>query len=258
MVRSDQSDTAARLFATDTKPVYESPLATLYHGDCRDVMPRAEKWSVDLIVTDPPYGIEWESNYRTGNRLKRMSHDDGTLDMEAIFKAMARVLRRWRHAYVFGPFELPPPFTAAAELIWSKTEASGRGNMTIPWGQTHETICFAVRAADSGPVSAKRGWGAAKLRQGTVLECPVTARGKMRHPTEKPIHLLRQLIEASSLMGDVVFDPFAGSGTTMAAAILEGRRAVGIEVDEHYCDVTIERLRTIERAVMALADEMNA
>lgn len=242
--------------ATDliVTPFYEGDGVTIYCGDCLDVLPALDKWSVDLIVTDPPYGIDYESNYRTGPRLAKMSNDDGSLDMAAAFDAMARVLRRWRHAYVFGPFVLPPPFTAGAELIWSKTEASGRGNMQIPWGTTHEPISFAVRAADKGPISAKRGWGAAKLRQGTVLECPVTARGKMRHPTEKPVALLRQLIEASSLPDDVVLDPFMGSGSTCVAALAEGRRTVGIEIDPLMCQVAVGRIQAVEAAVRVLRE----
>lgn len=205
--------------------VYESALATLHHGDCREILPSLGKWSADLVVTDPPYGIGYESNYRTGERMERMAHDDGRLDMPVIFEQIARVLRRWRHAYVFGPFVLPPPFTAHADLIWNKTEASGRGNMTIPWGQTHENV-------------------------------RVTARGKMRHPTEKPVALLRRYVEASSLLGDVVLDPFAGSGSTLVAAVAGGRRAVGIEISDTYCEVIIERLHAVERAIAVLEQAM--
>jgi DNA modification methylase len=243
----------ARRSDEHTRPeAYRTDSVTLYCGDCRDILPTLEKWSMDLVVTDPPYGIGYQSNYRTGEQLSTMSYDDGSLDMPVILAAMARVLRRWRHLYVFGPFEPPPPFTANAQIVWAKTEASGRGDMTIPWGKTHETINFAVRAADRGEVSARRGNGAAKLRQGTVIECPVTARGKMRHPTEKPVMLLRRLIEASSLLGDVVLDPFAGAGSTLVAAALEGRRAVGIEVNPHYCDVAVERLRAVDRHLAQL------
>jgi DNA modification methylase len=121
--------------------------------------------------------------------------------------------------------------------------------MTVPWGSTHETIRFAVRAADKGPVSARRGNGAARLRQGSVIECPT--RANLRHPTEKPVALLRRLVEASSLFGDLVLDPFAGSGSTLVAALVEGRRAVGVEISEHYCEIAAERLRGVERAIDA-------
>jgi DNA modification methylase len=64
----------------------------------------------------------------------------------------------------------------------------------------------------------------------------------LTHPTEKPVMLLRQLIEASSLHGDVVLDPFLGSGSTVVAARTEGRRAVGIEIEERYCEIAAKRL----------------
>lgn len=229
-------------------------MVELYCADCRVVLPMLDKWSADLVVTDPPYGINYESNYRTGVPMRRMSNDDGSLDMTAIFAEIARVLRRWRHIYVFGPFALDPPFTAKTELVWSKVRASGRGNMTVPWGSTHERIAFAVRAADRGEVSAQRGNGAARIRQGSVIECAVTARGKMRHPTEKPVPLLRRLIESSSLLGDTVLDPFAGSGSTLVAAVAEGRRAIGIEIDPRFCKIAVDRLKACEQASEALTE----
>jgi DNA modification methylase len=223
-------------------PYFEREGFTLFFGDCREILPTLGKWSMDLLVTDPPYGMSYESNYRTGERFGKIVGDDGFLDVPGILLTAANVLRRWRHIYVFGEVTLQPPYTAQTELIWSKTSASGRGNMEIPWGKVHESIQFAVRAADKGEVSGKRGKGAARLRQGTVLECDPVPRGKMQHSTEKPVALLQRLVESSSLIGDRVFDPFAGSGSTLVAAMLEGRVATGIEIDERYAEVAATRL----------------
>ena len=81
------------------------------------------------------------------------------------------------------------------------------------------------------------------MRRGTVLRYPNTrGRGATRHPTEKPVALLRELIESSSRFGETVLDPFIGSGSTLVAAALEGRKAIGIEIEERYCEIAANRL----------------
>jgi DNA modification methylase len=87
------------------------------------------------------------------------------------------------------------------------------------------------------------GNGPARLRKASVLRFQrPSGAGVVLHPTEKPIPLLRELIESSSRLGEIVLDPFMGSGSTIAAARLEGRRAIGIEVDEGYCEIAARRL----------------
>jgi DNA modification methylase len=218
-------------------PYYDDGTCVIYHGDCRDVLPHIE--TVDLLVTDPPYGQAWNSGR---GRMGAIAGDDGGLDVEACLKAALRCLRSKRHAYVFGPYDLTQ-FTvgATADLVWDKGGLSS-GDLSIPWGPTHERIAFAVWT----PYPSEKGAGglAARLRRGSVLHVPRqnNGRGALTHPTEKPVMLLRQLIEASSLHGDVVLDPFLGSGSTVVAARTEGRRAVGIEIEERYCEIAAKRL----------------
>lgn len=233
------------------KPYYEDGAVSLYHGDCREVLPTLANWSVDLIVTDPPYGQDWQSN-RRNSRLDRIAGDNAganELTYEALSACLGRTapLRNRRHLYIFGRPDLSDlPIGASVELVWDK-EILGPGDLSLPWGPAHEPITFAVHT--SRPSDRAKGDGrlAARLRQGSVIRGLRRSGGQLddthvRHATEKPVGLLRQLIESSSLLGEMVLDPFVGSGSTLVAARQEGRRAIGIEADESYCEVAAKRL----------------
>jgi site-specific DNA-methyltransferase (adenine-specific) len=225
------------------KPYYEDADVRLFLGDCREVLPRLEAGSVDLLVTDPPYGVSWRSGLRQ-LAFERMAGDDGAFPLHDALAEALRVLRRGRHVYVFGLVDVGPlPLTSPAELIWDKGQP-GPGDLTSSWARTHERILFATH--EISKTNREDGYGrlAARLRRGSVLRCPrLNADAVTRHPTEKPVSILRELIEASSLLGETVLDPFAGSGSTLVAAKLEGRKAIGVEVEERYCAVAAERLR---------------
>jgi DNA modification methylase len=220
------------------KPFYEDDLVTLYHGDCRSVLPTIQRQSFDLLLTDPPYGI----NYVGRGQHGPIAGDDGATDLLAALATALRLLKFNRHFYVFGPQDISSLTTGATtELIWDKRK-HGAGNLSIPWGTSHEKITFGVW----NPYKSQAGVGAhlARLRRGTVLAFPTVNQGKgaLKHPTEKPVPLLRELIEASSRMGEVILDPFAGAGSTLLAAKAEGRRAVGVELEERYCEIAAKRL----------------
>lgn len=81
------------------------------------------------------------------------------------------------------------------------------------------------------------------MRRGSVIRCQrLNSEAITKHPTEKPVMLMRQLVESSSIIGDSVLDPFCGSGSALEAAQIEGRSAVGIEIEERYCEIAAERL----------------
>lgn len=143
--------------------VYRSDLGEVHHGYALDVLAEVETESVDLVIADPPYGVEWRSG---------------------------------RRAELFDPIE----------------------------GDTPEDRL------------GIRGYG------------PPTGR-TLRHPTEKPWQLLRELIESSSTPGELVLDPFAGIGSTGVAAVLSGRRFLLIECEKKYLDVTLDRIRLVEELV---------
>jgi DNA modification methylase len=230
-------------------PYYEDDWVRLYLGDCRDVLPTLPRDSVDLLIADPPYGKNWQSGFRK-TALDAIAGDDGSLDVAECITAACRTLREGRHLYVFGPADLSScPIGGTTELIWDKGNL-GMGDLTQPWAPTHEPITFGVYV--SRPSNRARGNGrlAARLRKGSILRVPRANAGQLEdrkqpHPSGKPVYLLRQLIESSSCLGETVLDPFAGHGPTLVAARIEGRKAIGIELDERHAEQAIRHLKAV-------------
>lgn len=218
-------------------PYYNKNGITLYHGDCQEVGVIAH----DLLVVDPP-NKDFASNRGAESWGKIKGGDDLSGVTDRLLAAI-KGLRRGRHVYIFeGELDLSClPLCGLAELIWDKG-ILGPGDLSCPWGPQHERITFAVY--ELSKANREKGYGnlSARLRKGSVLRCLRPQSGGVKHhPTEKPIDILRQLIESSSVLGETVFDPFAGSGSTLIAAALEGRRAVGCEIDERYCETAAKR-----------------
>ena len=222
------------------KPYYDEDGITIYHADCRDVLPDLPK--ADLMLTDPPYGVGWQSGYREQKFPILTGDDDCTLDVVNTIGSMLPSLKENRHMYIFGNFDFSslPSLERSCELIWDKA-ICGMGNLEIPWGPQHERITFAIYK----PIKRQRLNGAlsVRLRKGSIIRVPrLNADAVINHPTEKPVLLLRQLIESSSVIGDLVLDPFMGVGSTLVAARIEGRKAIGIEIEERYCEIAAQRL----------------
>lgn len=220
--------------------------ATLYLGDAVDVIPTLQI-VVDLMVTDPPWAVAYKGRKRTtGDGFAVIHGDRGEVDVPAILDASVRKMRRGRHLYVFGPARLLEPvehIASPCELIWDK-QLPGLSDPAVPWAPEHEPISFGVVEISRANRAKGAGAVAARLRQGSVLQAARPhSGGSRRHPNEKPVPLLRRLIEASSHHGDLVFDPFMGVGSTLVAALAEGRRAIGIEIDQQYFDIACERVR---------------
>lgn len=228
------------------RPYFSSPSVTLYHGDALDILPELPKASADLIVTDPPYGVRWQSHRRKAP-FSMMAGDNGELDVVDVLGWAIRALRPFRHVYVFGPADLSRlPIGGSTALVWDKMNI-GSGDLSSPWGPAHEAIQFGVFAPSKANRDRGDGVSAARLRKGSVLRIPRLNSGNVKlHPTEKPVALLRILIESSSTFDEVVLDPFAGSGSTLEAAATEGRKAIGIEINEAYCEVIARRIQAIQ------------
>lgn len=227
-------------------PYYAGPLVTIYLGRAEDVLPTLPKASIDLVATDPPYGMNYRSNM--GQNFGPIANDDGSLDWDAVLAQCIRVLRPKRHLYVFGALGFgDAPIAGHISLIWDKANI-GMGDLSLPWAPQHEPIDFGVYI----PSKANRADGAggltARLRKGSIIRVGrPNSRGVHRHPTEKPVALMRQLIESSSCVGETVLDPFLGSGSTVVAAALSGRRCIGIELDEKYAELAAKRAANAER-----------
>lgn len=216
--------------------------SAVYCGDSLEVIKLWSRRSIDLVVTDPPYGVDFKSNY---GQHKAIHGDNDRAAVPGLLAAVLVPLTDGCHAYVFGfqPDELPGLFTTTADLVWDKGSI-GMGDLSLPWGSAHEPITFGVYYPDQYSKRKQKGNLVARQRKGSVLRVPrVNSKQTTRHPTEKPVKLLRQLIESSSSVDDVVLDPFAGVGSTGVAAVLLNRRAICIEIDESYCAVAASRLR---------------
>lgn len=235
--------------------LYDSPTCQVWCGDSLPWLAAMQNESVQLVLTDPPYGVAFRSNMRA-DRFDAIAGDGGSDDeygkIRSILGHAARVTAQSRHLYVFGPARLVDGLVVSAttELVWDKGGA-GMGDLSSAWGPQHEPITFCVTASRHAGKAGKDNL-AVRLRKGTVLKFPRRSGLRYRHPTEKPVPLLRELIESSSRAGDLVLDPFAGSGSTAVAAILAGRRATICELDPEHAAVAVERVRRAEE-VAALA-----
>ena len=206
------------------KPYYEDELVTLYHGDCLEV---TEWLAADVLVTDPPYGVEYTSGrvagrVRSGTSIKN-DHSPATRDA---------ALALWgnRPSIAFGSWRVPPPAATRQQLIWDKGDDPGTGDLTIPWGSSFEEIYVAGK----GEI-----WGGGRT-VAVIRAIKPLGNNRPDHPTPKPIGLMEVLI--ARCPPGVVADPFAGSGATLIAARNLGRRSIGVELEERYCDLIAKRL----------------
>lgn len=231
--------------------VYTTDRVKLWHGDASEVLPDYATESFDLIVTDPPYNVAFESGMRKESFGKIANDSDSDEARETVLGILlecVRLVGQNRHLYVFGPEVLrqaDAKVSAPAQLVWDRGTVS-MGNLALPWGPGHELLHFYTSLHRH---AGKRGKevNPVRLRKGSVLRFPRKNGLAVRHPTEKPIDLLQELIESSSRVGDVILDPFAGVGSTGVAAVRGGRKAVLVELEEKYVEVAVERLQKAER-----------
>jgi site-specific DNA-methyltransferase (adenine-specific) len=216
------------------KPYYEQSGATIYHGDCRDVL--GDCGAVDLVLTDPPYGVTYQSN-TGGHRGKEPITNDGTRLSLALYRQVMPMIAALppTHVLWFTRWDAWPDvwmilgqfFQIRGLLVWDKG-TPGMGDLNH-WGPSYELIASAGRGQTSG-----------SRDQSVLTGFPGVPHLDRNHPTEKPERLLSYLIW--KLGASTVLDPFMGSGSTLVAAQASGCRSVGIEVDERYCEVAAKRL----------------
>ena len=231
-------------------PYYQDDFATIYWGDCREIL--SQLGPVDLVLTDPPYGdtaLEWDVKV------------DGWLP-----------LLPSQQLWCFGSmrFFLYMPFSGwryIQEIIWEKENGSSFvadrfkrvhefalhfSREDVAWSDLYKSPVFTFDGTPKKsnrftqpPHTGKIG-NFKYISDGRRLICSVlhvqTMHGRAEHPTQKPIGILRPLIEYSCPPGGSVLDPFMGSGTTLVAAKELGRKSIGIEVEEKYCKIAVQRL----------------
>lgn len=221
------------------KPYYEQDGITIYHGDCREVLASGVVPEVDLVASDPPYGVAYATARRLRNdKLRVPVANDETLDVVAdAWPAILDRLGDDRHWYAFAsPRRIPEAEAVFGKpkhhLCWDKGDRGTVGDLKCGFGEAWEAIFYGMKGRRE-----LRG-----KRPRTVIRYDWSSTMDPVHPTVKPVGLMIKLIEWSTDPGEIVFDPFMGSGPTMRAAADTGRKAIGIELEERYCEIAANRL----------------
>jgi len=212
------------------KPYYQDEWVTIYHGDCREILPELPK--VDLVLTDPSYGVNFKKSgepYMAGDSVNLMP---------LILPMLYKLLKPEGALFIFSSVANLKDFLYSFEtyfkmhniIIWDKV------NPIYPHSKAHfqmqyEPIIYGSRGLHY--IKAKR--------PSDIVRCPIV-RGKKRvHPTQKPVELLVELLNPLLVTGQLILDPFLGSGTTALASIKTKNKCIGIEIEEKYCEIAANR-----------------
>jgi DNA modification methylase len=206
------------------KPYYDHAGITIYHGDCKEVLPPID---FDCLVMDPPYGINHSSNYGASWENTEIT---GDCDTELRDWVISSIIPQGLPMFVFGTWKVGRPARTRQVLIWDKGPASGMGDLRFPWKNSFEEI-YVIGDGFCGDRSE------AVLKGHSIITWE--SKGRF-HPNAKPLSLLKYLIQRTQ--AEVICDPFMGSGPTLIAAKDLGRHAIGIEIEEKYCEIAAKRL----------------
>jgi DNA modification methylase len=219
------------------KPYFEDDAVTIYHADCRDILPSLGP--VDLVLTDPPYGLGAARRNFSGGGVRR--HMTGLVAGKAIPKRdygdaawddvpaeqatidALRNLSTWQIIFGGNYFVLPP---ARCWLVWDKLRGdTDYADAELAWTNLDRTV----------RVKRFRWNGFLQEHSGRDKE-------QRWHPTQKPVFVTRWAVEQAPAGVATILDPFMGSGTTLRAAKDLGRKAIGIEIEERYCEIAAKRM----------------
>ena len=235
--------------------------ATLWQGDSRELLARIPDHSVDLICTDPPYNL---GGYSTGNiKMAWRSEfnndvaawDQVTFEPSAWLAEFRRVLKPTGTIFAFTSYNMlgrwhevfDPAFDTFQFIVWHKTNPPPKLRRVGFLNSCELIVC----CWDKGHT-----WNFTRQRDmHNFIEAPICG-GNERvkdpvHPTQKPLRVLRRLLELASAPGDLVLDPFMGVGSTGVAAVELGRRFIGIEIEEGYLAAARRRIDEAQRKVAA-------
>ncbi len=209
----------------------------LYEGDCESILDSLE--DIDAVITDPPYGINLRDNSQGGrhgrSRPAWANHIEGDESTAAGQAVLDWCSKQKLPTVAFASPKLPWGGKWSSLLVWDKGGAvGGGGDVNRCWKQTWELI----QVARTGLLR--------ESRDSAVLRYPVLPSLSVEHPAAKPVELMRYLIRQTTDPGQTILDPFAGSGSTAEAALMEGRSCVLIEKDPRYADIIRRRVEKFE------------
>jgi site-specific DNA-methyltransferase (adenine-specific) len=205
------------------KPYYQDDKygITIYHGDCREILPGLPK--VEIILSDPPYGIDYQSSRRTVEFRKPKIVGDDAFPLWIFAQNPSVAMMLWCRWDILPSLPMPDSF-----IVWDKLR-HGMGDLKHEFGRQWEAVAFYAGAEHEFT-----------HRPVDVIRSPCITPEKLRHPNEKPVGAIIPLIRCHK---GTILDPFMGSGTTLVAAKQLGRKAIGIEIEEKYCEIAVKRLR---------------
>jgi len=205
-------------------PYYDCDGITIYHGDCLEILPYLPK--VDLVLTDPPYGINLRPEKRRGWNGKEHGRYTAIIGDDKPFNPLPFL--DYETVVLFGSNYYSDKLPVGGWIIWDKTCGKFDLPMAKPelaWSNKKGTKIYRI------------------LHNGVINADSVKGNNEPRvHPTQKPVTLMKHIIEDYTHEGDTILDPFMGSGTTLVAAKQLGRKAIGIEIEEKYCEIAVKRL----------------
>ena len=226
---------------------FETNNGILYNGDCLEMLKKFPEDSIDLVLTDPPYGIN-------SNESNGIDYKDNFYDVNIISKETFRILKENTRAYIFTAQKtfidvvknfIKNGFNLHQTLIWFKPNlAGGTKKKTYDFTSVYEQIMLFYKGK---PLKLKKTDG---FNNFDVLKYAQPQsnfkKDKRYHVHQKPLKLIEHLVLASTNKNDLVLDPFVGSGTTATVCEKLNRRWIGIEINEEYCEIAKARLLAIE------------
>jgi DNA modification methylase len=208
---------------------------TILQGDSIERLKELDTGSVDLVITDPPYLVNYKDRFG-----RKVANDTNAEAVLPVFEELYRVMKQNTLCLSFCGWTALPEFTGTwakagfkivGHIVWTKDYASSKGHAAYH----HESAYILAKGFPRkpyNPIKDVQDW---------------TYSGNKFHPTEKAVEILAPLIRAYSKQGDLVLDPFSGSGSTSVAAALAGRDYLGIELEERYCAYAKRRLAGVAR-----------
>jgi len=196
-------------------PYYETENGKLYHGDCLDIMREMDDKSIDLVLTDPPYGIKISGKIGKGKDLGRVNWDN-EIPSRKVFNMMFRI--------------------SLHQILWG-------GNYFIEYlHKTRGYLIWDKMNYERSYAECELAWTNIDKNSKVWRQRPQNMDGGKVHPTQKPYNIIAKCISWSETTG-LICDPFLGSGTTAVACKRLNRRWIGIEISKEYCDIAIERIK---------------
>lgn len=219
-------------------------------GDYRDLIKNIEDDSIDFILSDPPYGIDYQCNYIDNKYQKNIINDKkDSIDWDLLLSELYRVLKPNRICFLFGRTDMflrignniiNSKFKYCHDFIWRKGDM-GSGNLKL-MGTIHE-MGLVLSKGNPQSIQPLKINNEIKQRYKAEFFEKLSENEKYGHLTQKPIALLSYLISAFTIKDEYVFDPFGGSNSTNIAAKLLNRNSISFEMDEHFFDLGTKRIQ---------------